>query len=76
MDLGCFFAPEAEGVEELNPGFQPISADLVRGASMGEWFLSRRDSTIVARHEVPGKAVPRKNRPVGYGMIGRSESQR
>jgi hypothetical protein len=21
---------------------------------MGEWFLSRRDSTIVARHEVPG----------------------
>jgi len=20
----------------------------------GEWFLSRRDSTIVARHEVPG----------------------
>jgi hypothetical protein len=25
-----------------------------RGASMGEWLLSRRDSTIVARHEVPG----------------------
>jgi hypothetical protein len=23
-------------------------------ASMREWFLSRRDSTIVARHEVPG----------------------
>jgi hypothetical protein len=21
---------------------------------MGEWLLSRRDSTIVARHEVPG----------------------
>jgi hypothetical protein len=24
------------------------------GASMGGWFLSRRDSTIVARNEVPG----------------------
>jgi hypothetical protein len=46
--------PEAEGVEELSLGFQPISADLMRGALMGEWFLSRRDSTIVARHEVPG----------------------
>ena len=28
----------------------------MRGTSIGEWFLSRRDSTIVARHEVPGKA--------------------
>src|ERR1700730_11008033 len=27
---------------------------------------------IVASHEVPGKASPRKNRSVGYGMIGRS----
>src|SRR5580704_12231740 len=27
---------------------------LLRGDSMGEWFLSRRDSMIVARHEVPG----------------------
>src|ERR1700729_2027084 len=26
--------------------------------------------SIVAWHEVPGKSVPRKNRPVGYGMIG------
>ena len=25
---------------------------------------------------VPTPIVPRKNRPVGYGMIGRSESQR
>jgi hypothetical protein len=25
---------------------------------------------MVARHEVPGN--PRENRPVGYGMIGRS----
>jgi hypothetical protein len=27
-----FYCPEAEGVEELlSPGFQPISADLMRG---------------------------------------------
>ena len=26
---------------------------------------------IVARHEVPGKASLERNRPVGYGMIGR-----
>jgi hypothetical protein len=32
---------------------QPISANLVRGASMIESFSSRRDSPIVARHEVP-----------------------
>jgi hypothetical protein len=36
---------------------------------MGEWFLSRRDSTIVARHEVPGTAPPQKSRPVGHGLI-------
>jgi hypothetical protein len=63
MDLGCFFAPEAEGVEELSPVFQPISADLVRGASMGEWFLSRRDGVIVAWHEVPGTAPPKRAVP-------------
>ena len=43
---------------------------------MGVWFLSRRDSVIVARHEVPGKASSRKNRPVGYGMIGYEGEQR
>ena len=35
-----FYCPEAEGIEELSPGFQPISADLMRGAWMGEWFVS------------------------------------
>jgi hypothetical protein len=29
----------------------------MRIALMGGWFLSRRDGTIVARHEVPGCAV-------------------
>ena len=43
-----------DGAEEFSPGLQPISARIMRGASMGAWFLSRRDSTIVARHEVPG----------------------
>jgi hypothetical protein len=37
------------GFVGVYPGFRHL-----RGASMGEWFLSRRDSTIVARHEVPG----------------------
>jgi hypothetical protein len=32
-------------------------------------FLSRRDSMIVARHEVPGTEPPSNNRPVGYGLI-------
>jgi hypothetical protein len=40
--------------QELSQEFQPINADSMRGASVVEWFLSRRDSTIVARHEVPG----------------------
>jgi hypothetical protein len=47
----------AADIRTPGPGFQPISADLMRGASMGEWFLSRRDSTIVARHEVFGTGV-------------------
>jgi hypothetical protein len=33
-------------------------------------LASRRDTPIVAWHEVPGKAPPQKSRPVGYGMIG------
>jgi len=51
-------------------------ANLVRGAWMGDRFLSRRDSTIVARHEVPGTAPPQKNRPVGHGMTGRRPDPR
>jgi hypothetical protein len=30
--------------------------------------MSRRDGAIVAWHEVPGAAPPRKGRPVGYGV--------
>jgi hypothetical protein len=29
---------------------------------MGEWLLSRRDSTIVARHEVPGAESRKEER--------------
>ena len=32
--------------------------------------MSRRDGAIVAWHEVPGIAPPKKSRPVGYGVIG------
>ena len=42
------------GYEDSAQGFNPISANLMRSPSMGEWLLSRRDRLIVARHEVPG----------------------
>ncbi len=47
-----FYCPK--GPKNLAQVCNPISARIMRGASMGAWFLSRRDSTIVARHEVPG----------------------
>ena len=50
-DKGCLGCVCPEGVTELSLGFEPISADLMQGASMNDWFVSRRDSTIVARHE-------------------------
>jgi hypothetical protein len=37
--------------EGRKPG---VDFGLIDCASMVEWFSSRRDSTIVARHEVPG----------------------
>jgi hypothetical protein len=37
---------------------------------MGEWLLSRRDSTIVARHEVPG--IMRKI-ALSQGDVNRSQ---
>jgi hypothetical protein len=48
-DLGCFSPRRSMRIR--NPEFQLISARTLRGDSMAEWFLSRRDSTIVARHE-------------------------
>ena len=50
--FGTVYCPE--GAAGLSPGLNHISANLMRGASMGEWLLSRRDRLIVARHEVPG----------------------
>jgi hypothetical protein len=44
-------------------GFNPISANSMRGPSMGEWLLSRRDRLIVARHEVPGTAPTQRAVP-------------
>src|ERR1700693_1377145 len=37
---------------------------------------SRRDNTDRRLARSAWESVPRKNRPVGYGMIGRSSSQR
>jgi len=52
---------------------------------MGEWLLSRRDSTIVARHEVPGLQfghflvrIPRQDRimlPAGLDILGRPKGE-
>ena len=57
---------------------------------MGEWLLSRRDSTIVARHEVPGTtqgfspgkvrrlALPKQDRimlPAGLDILGRPKGE-
>ena len=49
--------PGPEGCDENGPAAvrrPPISINLMRGPSMGELLLSRRDRLIVARHEVPG----------------------
>jgi hypothetical protein len=51
--FGTLLHREAEGAEEFSPGFELHNANLSK-ASAVESILSRRDSTIVARHEVPG----------------------
>jgi hypothetical protein len=37
---------------------------------MGEWFLSPEGQHDRSLARSAWKSVPRKNRPVGYGMIG------
>ena len=49
------------GIKGSEPRVNPISARIMRGASTGGWFSSRRDGTIVARHEVAG--ITRKIAP-------------
>jgi hypothetical protein len=48
---GVRFGKSARKLEKWSrdPRVETLSAK--RGISMGEWLLSRRDSTIVARHE-------------------------
>ena len=48
-------------------GFNPISANLIKASARRMYFSSRRDSTIVAWHEVPGKRPPKEpSRRVRY----------
>src|SRR5580704_1005128 len=58
--IRCEIAP-TKGRHVSARGFNPKSANLMRGLSMGEWLLSRRDGAIVAWHEVPG--TPPKRGP-------------
>ena len=44
---------------------RPGAAGPCRRCGWGEWFLSRRDGTIVARHEVPGFMGKLVSRPSG-----------
>jgi hypothetical protein len=83
MGLLVFWRPQLDITEDHVQKFAPRRSCWktqpgVNGAKLGKiWgdLLSRRDGAIVAWHEVPGERVPPKNRPVGYGMIGPSESQ-
>jgi hypothetical protein len=56
--------PEVTGGS--SPGLDPWSSK-IRQALRRRLVLSRRDSTIVARHEVPG--ITRKMAPSPYGTI-------
>ena len=52
---GSISPPLSNSIEKSDIAVhRPFTKVLMRGAWMGEWSLSRRDSTIVARHEVPG----------------------
>jgi hypothetical protein len=51
VHVGKYSPPK--GLEDSDQGFNPISAILSNASSVG-CILSRRDGTIVARHEVPG----------------------
>jgi hypothetical protein len=58
MDLGCFIAPKPKG-----------STEALRWGDLGLWpkgageNTSRRDGAIVAWHEVPGTAPPKRAVP-------------
>src|SRR5271167_3530810 len=73
--------PGPPGLEVLKghcspSGLKPRSAKIMRGASMGEWFLSRRWQNVpegrcdrsLARSA--WKSATQKSRPVGYGVMG------
>jgi hypothetical protein len=44
----------AQRAKKVEPWVYPISAKIIVRRLDGRMALSRRDSTIVARHEVPG----------------------
>jgi hypothetical protein len=55
-------SPPRRGYTCSARGFNPVSAKLMRGSSMGKRLLSR-DGAIVAWHEVPGDSATQKAVP-------------
>ena len=45
----------------------------MRGISMGEWLLSRRDRLIVARYEVPGQRHPKSDWMIGVTKLRKTK---
>ena len=60
---------------QFSSGLQPHKRQDKARRFDGAWFLSQRDSTIVAGHEVPGARSAwnhEENRPVPAGRLNRS----
>ncbi len=55
------------------PGRPPVSANLIKASARRMYFPSRRDSTIAAWQEVPGKRSS-KEPSRRYGMIRRNKA--
>jgi hypothetical protein len=72
--LSWTFGLALKGLQNSTLGFNPISANLFK-ASMGRMYFVPEGQYDRSQAQSAWESVPRKYRPVGYGMIGRSQSQ-
>jgi hypothetical protein len=72
--MACFIAPE-EGLNNLAQAFNLISANLVK-ASTGRMYFVPEGQHDRSQARSAWESVPQMYRPVGHGMIGRSQFQR